>query len=64
VVTRPVASGTPVLATQWSGPAVFLTEQNSYPLRTDGLTPNKHAEAAAPDPIDVRGAVAPPRPLN
>ena len=47
-----MASGTPVIGTRWSGPAVFLTEANGYPLRTDGLVPNPGAERAAPDPVD------------
>ena len=45
-------AGTPVIGTRWSGPAVFLTEENGYPLRTDGLVPNHDAERAAPDPVD------------
>ena len=38
-----MACGTPVIGTRWSGPAEFLTEENSYPLRTDGLVPNHGA---------------------
>ena len=47
-----MSCGTPVIGTRWSGPAVFLTEANGYPLRTDGLVPNHGAERAAPDPVD------------
>ena len=32
-----MASGTPVIATNWSGPTAFLTESNGYPLSIDGL---------------------------
>ena len=39
-----MSCGTPVIGTRWSGPAVFLTEANGYPLRTDGLVPNHAAE--------------------
>ena len=38
-----MACGTPVIGTRWSGPAEFLTEENGYPLRTDGLVPNHGA---------------------
>lgn len=27
----------PTIATNWSGPTDFMTEQNSYPLMIDGL---------------------------
>lgn len=27
----------PVIATNWSGPTAFMTEENSFPLRIDGL---------------------------
>jgi glycosyltransferase involved in cell wall biosynthesis len=30
-----MACGTPVVATNWSGPAAFVTEQNGYPLRIE-----------------------------
>ncbi len=29
----------PVIATQWSGPQEYMTEENSYPLRIAGLEP-------------------------
>jgi glycosyltransferase involved in cell wall biosynthesis len=32
-----MACGTPVIATQWSGPTEFLKEENGYPLRITGL---------------------------
>ncbi len=28
-----MACGTPVVATAWSGPAAFVSEENGYPLR-------------------------------
>jgi len=35
-----MASGTPVIATNWSGPTAFLTEANGYPLHVhDALVP-------------------------
>lgn len=27
----------PIIATNWSGPTAFMTEENSFPLRIDGL---------------------------
>jgi len=32
-----MATGTPVIATNWSGPVAYLDEANGYPLRYDGL---------------------------
>ena len=29
--------GLPVIATNWSGPTAYMTEENSYPLPYDGL---------------------------
>lgn len=43
-----MACGTPVIGTRWSGPAEFLTEDNGYPLRTDGLVPNHEAVCQIP----------------
>mmetsp|Transcript_2560 Transcript_2560/g.9034 ORF Transcript_2560/g.9034 Transcript_2560/m.9034 type:complete len:113 (+) Transcript_2560:678-1016(+) len=34
-----MASGTPVIATNWSGPTAFLTPENGYPLPVHRLTP-------------------------
>ncbi len=31
-----MSAGLPVIATLWSGPEQYMTEQNSYPLRHDG----------------------------
>ena len=42
-----MSMGTPVIATNWSGPTAFLSERNGYPLRFDGLVelPADHAFA-------------------
>lgn len=32
-----MAMGLPVIATNWSGPTAFMTEDNSFPLPIDGL---------------------------
>jgi glycosyltransferase involved in cell wall biosynthesis len=32
-----MACGTPVIATAWSGPTAYLTEENGYPLRVAGM---------------------------
>lgn len=32
-----MAMGKPIVATDWSGPTAFMTAQNAYPLRIDGL---------------------------
>mmetsp|Transcript_33849 Transcript_33849/g.106953 ORF Transcript_33849/g.106953 Transcript_33849/m.106953 type:complete len:116 (-) Transcript_33849:92-439(-) len=29
----------PIIATNWSGPTAFMTPENAYPLRYDGLAP-------------------------
>lgn len=34
-----MSMGLPVIATQWSGPSEFLSEENSFPLRHDGMVP-------------------------
>lgn len=52
-----MAVGTVVVGTRWSGPAAFLTDDNSLPLRTDGLATHDGAEEAAADPAD--GTVRP-----
>jgi glycosyltransferase involved in cell wall biosynthesis len=44
-VLEAMACGLPTIATAWSGPADFLTEDVGYPLRTGGLVP---AEARCP----------------
>merc|ERR1719174_204771 len=33
-----MAMGLPLIATNWSGPTAFMTPENSYPLRIDGLS--------------------------
>jgi glycosyltransferase involved in cell wall biosynthesis len=38
-VLEAMACGLPTIATAWSGPADFLTEDVGYPLRSDGLMP-------------------------
>ena len=35
-VAEAMACGLPVIATDWSGPAAFMTEANAFPLRTSG----------------------------
>ena len=30
--------GLPIIATNWSGPTEFMTEENSYPLAYEGLS--------------------------
>lgn len=37
--TEAMAMGLPLIATNWSGPTAFMTSENSYPLRIDGLVP-------------------------
>ncbi|GAB5353892.1 hypothetical protein AAMO2058_000073100 [Amorphochlora amoebiformis] len=32
-----MSMGLPIIATNWSGPTEFMTEENSYPLKIDGL---------------------------
>lgn len=32
-----MSMGRPVIATHWSGPSEFMTEENSFPLRHDGM---------------------------
>eukprot|EP00232_Nephroselmis_pyriformis_P011183 CAMPEP_0182875768 /NCGR_PEP_ID=MMETSP0034_2-20130328/13741_1 /TAXON_ID=156128 /ORGANISM="Nephroselmis pyriformis, Strain CCMP717" /LENGTH=292 /DNA_ID=CAMNT_0025008523 /DNA_START=148 /DNA_END=1023 /DNA_ORIENTATION=- len=32
-----MSMGVPVIATNWSGPTAYLTEENGYPLRVEGL---------------------------
>ncbi len=44
-VLEAMACGLPAIATAWSGPADFLTEEVGYPLGTEGLVP---AEARCP----------------
>jgi glycosyltransferase involved in cell wall biosynthesis len=34
-----MAMGLPIIATEWSGPSEFLTEENGYPLQNVELTP-------------------------
>eukprot|EP00736_Rhodelphis_marinus_P005640 Rmarinus@m.9905 len=34
-----MAMGLPVIATNWSGPTAYLTEENGYPLRVEALEP-------------------------
>lgn len=34
-----MASGLPVIVTNWSGPCDFMTPENSFPLKIDGLVP-------------------------
>lgn len=44
-----MAMALPVIATNWSGPTEYMTETNSYPLRTDGLVEiDEGAFACAP----------------
>lgn len=44
-----MAMALPVIATNWSGPTEYMTETNSYPLRSDGLVEiDEGAFACAP----------------
>jgi len=38
-ITEAMATGLPVVATNWSGPTEYMTEKNSYPLSYTGLSP-------------------------
>ena len=33
-----MAMGLPIIATNWSGPTEYMSAENSYPLRYDGLS--------------------------
>jgi hypothetical protein len=48
----------PVIATNWSGPTEYMTDSNSYPLRTHGLVEiTQGAFACAPAALrDVKVA--------
>lgn len=39
-----MASGLPTLTTNYSGPAAYLTEENSFPIRIAGTDGNRQAE--------------------
>ncbi len=32
-----MSMGLPVIATNWSGPTEYMTEENAYPLRLSGM---------------------------
>lgn len=55
-----MAMGVPVIATNWSGPTAFLTEENGWPLAIDGLVPvsvgpfRKHHRWAEPSVSHLR----------
>ncbi|MBO8126896.1 MAG: glycosyltransferase [Firmicutes bacterium] len=38
-VVEAMASGLPVICTNWSGPTQFINDQNAFPLRIEGLEP-------------------------
>ena len=44
-----MASGLPVIATNFSGPTAFLTDDNSYPLRVARRLPGGQAEPSVAD---------------
>ena len=54
-----MSCGTPVIATDWSGPTAFLTAQNGYPLRVRAMQeleagPWRGHQWAAPDEGHLR----------
>ena len=55
-ILEAMACGVPAIATDWSGPATFLTAENGYPLAVRGLVPTgsddphyREAQWAEPD---------------
>ena len=48
-IAEATASGLPVIATNFSGPTAFLTDDNSYPLRVARRLPGGQAEPSVAD---------------
>ena len=48
-IAEAMASGLPVIATNFSGPTAFLTDDNSYPLRVARRLPGGQAEPSVAD---------------